>query len=301
MKSGNNKKSAFDFKTLWAGVALVAGLATGASSALAQPVFEPDAFPAIIPDEMASYADLVALADQSELVIRAEIRRQIRVEAERAIGVKPGYVRLYIQARTLAVVAGQRGLGESFDYVVDVPLDSKGKVPKLKKREVLLFAKRVPGRPATVQLITNTSQFAYAPALESRLRPILTGLIDSDAPPIVTGIADALAVKGTLVGESETQVFLNTTSGAPVSLTILRRPNQSPSWGVSWGEIVDASAQAPARDTLRWYRLACALPQTLPSSANLSRNAEERRLAQQDYRLVIEQLGPCDRRITGDS
>ena len=299
MKPVIRKRLTIDFKSLMATAVLAAGLATGGSAALAQPVVDPDALPAIIPDEMASYADLVALSDEADLVIRAEIRRQIKVEAERASGVKPGHVRLYIQARTLAVVAGQRGLGESFDYVVDVPLDSRGKVPKLKKREVMLFAKRVRGRPATVQLVTNTAQFAYSPGLDARLRPILSGLIDSGAPPIVTGIADALAVKGTLVGESETQVFLKTVSGSPVSLTILRRPNQAPSWGVSWGEIVDSSASAPARETLRWYRLACALPRSLPSRVNLSRDAEERRLAEQDYRLVIEQLGPCERRITG--
>lgn len=300
MRLGINKKLAFEIRSLTKGAALACALAGGGAAALAQPVVDPDALPAVIPNELASYADLVALADQSDLVIRAEIRRQIKVDAERARGLKPGYVRLYIEARTLAVIAGQRGIGESFDYVVDVPLDSRGKAPKLKKREVLLFAKRVPGRPATVQLVTNASQFAYSPALETRLRPILTGLIDSAAPPVVTGVADALAVKGTLVGESETQVFLKTVSGRPVSLTILRRPNQAPSWGVSWGEIVDSSATAPARETLQWYRLACALPQALPSSVNLSRNADERRLAERDYQLVIEQLGPCERRITGE-
>lgn len=112
---------------------------------------------------------------------------------------------------------------------------------------------------------------------------------------MVTGIGDALAVEGTLVGESETQLFLDTENDGPVSITIVRRPNQQPRWGVSWTEIVDQAASAPARDTLAWYRLACTLPASLPTEANLSRDPKVRALAAQDYRYVIEQLGPCNR------
>ena len=281
------------------GLAMASGCNFAPLPASAQPAANTGAVPAAMPGEMASYADLVALADNSEMVIRAEIRRQITVEPERAQGVAPGFVRLYIEAQTIALIAGSSGVGESLAYLVDVPLDARGKVPKLKKSEVLLFANRVPGRPGTVQLSSNAGHFAYSPALEARLTPILTALIANDAPPVVTGIADALAVKGNLVGESETQVFLETVGGSPVSLSITRRPNQTPNWGVSWGEIIDASATAPARETLEWYRLACALPQRLPSNANLSRDPDARNLAEQDYRLVIESLGPCERRITG--
>lgn len=294
------KKLGFEIRTLITGGLAAGALMLGAAAGSAQGVADPDIVPALTPGEMASYPDLVAFSDASELVIRAEIRRQTRVKPERAPGLRPGFARLYIQARTVALIAGQTGIGESFDYLVDVPLDARGKVPKLKKREVLLFANRVPNRPASIQLAGRAAQFAYTPALEARLRPILTALLDSGAPPLVTGVSDALAVRGNLVGESETQVFLETVGGSPVSLSVVRRPAQAPSWGVSWGEIIDSSAQAPAPETLRWYRLACALPPTLPSSANLSRDADERRLAEQDYRFVIESLGPCERRVTGN-
>ena len=82
---------------------------------------------------------------------------------------------------------------------------------------------------------------------------------------------------------------------APVSLTVLRRPGRSPVWGVSWGEIIDQAARPPAPNTLEWYRLACALPQRLPSGANLSRVAEERSRAERDYAYVLASLGPCVR------
>lgn len=254
--------------------------------------------PASTPQEMATYSDLVALADRSEMVIRAQIRRQTTVKPERAPGLAPGFARLYIEARTQALIAGNAGIGDSFAYIVDVPLTAKGKPPKLKKTEVLLFANRVAGQPGSVQLAGRGAQFAYSPTLEERITPILRSLIASDAPPVVTGISDALAVPGTLVGESETQVFLSTKDGAPVSLTVTRRPNQAPNWGVSWGEIIDASAKAPLPGSLQWYRLACALPARLPSSANLARDPAARRLAAQDYAFVIDQLGPCGKRVS---
>ena len=232
------------------------------------------------------------------MVIRAEIRRQTRLKPERAPGLAPGFARLFIEARTLALISGSAGLGADLSYLVDVPLDAKGKVPKLRKAQVLLFADRVAGRAGEIRLVSPAAQMIATPELEARLRPILTELVSGSVPPRITGVSDALAVPGTLTGESETQIFLATTDRSPVSLTILRRPGQRPAWGVSWGEIIDSSARPPARETLRWYRLACALPPELPSGANLARDVTERRLAAGDYAFVIEQLGPCERRIT---
>ncbi|WP_261388759.1 hypothetical protein [Qipengyuania gaetbuli] len=242
-----------------------------------------------------TYADLVDLADGTPLVIKAQIRKQATVEPERARGLAPGHARLYIEARTSALISGTVPVGEELRYLVDVPLDAKGKPPKLKKQEVLLFARPVAGRPGEIQLVDSGAQLPYSPEIESRLRPILTDLLASDAPPAVTGISDALAVEGTLVGESETQLFLDTANDGPVSVTIVRRPGQAPRWGVSWTEIVDQAARAPRPGTIAWYRLACSLPAELPGSANLSRDAGARALAARDYAFVIDQLGPCER------
>ncbi|MEO0418397.1 MAG: hypothetical protein AAF249_06005 [Pseudomonadota bacterium] len=249
----------------------------------------------------ATYVDFVSLAESSELVVRAQIRRQTTVEPERAPGLKPGFARLYVQADTLALISGTRRVSESLVYLVDVPLTAKGKPPKLKEREVLLFANasgRGPKGATQLQLAAPTAQLAYTPALEQRLRPILTSLVAPDQPPIITGVSDALAVPGTLAGESETQIFLKTKDRSPVSVTVLRRPGQPPAWGVSWGEIIDSSARAPQPETLRWYRMACALPDSLPSSANLARDPGARRLAANDYGYMINALGPCARAIT---
>ncbi|MEO0590919.1 MAG: hypothetical protein AAFZ11_10210 [Pseudomonadota bacterium] len=246
----------------------------------------------------ATYVDLVTLSERSELVVRAQIRRQTQLKPERAPGLAPGFARLYIEADTLALIAGRSALGESLVYLVDVPLDANGKPPKFKKREMLLFANAA-GRDAQgATRLQIATQFAYSPAFEARVRPILTQLVASDQPPVITGITDALAVPGTLTGESETQIFLKTREGSPVSLTVLRRPGQRAVWGVSWGEIIDSAARAPDAETLRWYRLACALPPRLPSAANLARDPAARRLAASDYAFVLRELGPCARAIT---
>jgi hypothetical protein len=101
-----------------------------------------------------------------------------------------------------------------------------------------------------------------------------------------------------LPGEGETQVFLTTANGAPVSLTVLRRPGEQPRWAVALSEIVDEAAAPPARDTLLWYRLACALPADLPEQSIASLAAPDATLAREDYGYVREQLGACRRTRT---
>ncbi|BDI59674.1 hypothetical protein [Qipengyuania nanhaisediminis] len=248
--------------------------------------------------DLATYADLASLAERSDMVIHVEIRRQTEVERERAPGLAPGHARLYIEARTLSLIAGNAPLGESLAYLVDVPLRPNGKPEKLKKREMILFADAVPGRAGAVQLTGRSAQLDYSPGFVDRLRPVLSELVAPDAPPAITGVSDALSVPGTLAGESETQVFLSADDGAPVSITVLRRPGQRPVWGVSWGEIIDSAARPPRPGTLAWYRLACGLPERLPSSANLAQDIAARRQAERDYALVVEELGACERAIT---
>lgn len=247
--------------------------------------------------ELLTYADLVDLAESAPLVVRAEIRDQAALGPERSPGLAPGHVRLYIEARTQALVAGDAPLGENLRYLVDVPLNEKGKAPKLKKTQVLLFARAVPGKPGEIQLVGEGAQQVYSAELEARLRPVLTSLVAPDAPPRIVRVADVLGVEGTLVGESETQLFLETEGDGPVSITVVRRPNQPARWGVSWTEIVDQSARPPQPKTLEWYRLACSLPAELPGEANLSRDSRSRALAARDYDFVIDQLGTCDRNL----
>lgn len=242
-----------------------------------------------------TYADLADLSDTATMVVKAQIRKHIAVEPERSPGLRPGWVRMYVEARTEALLSGSSAIGESLAYLADVPLDAKGKPPKLKNQSVLLFAHAVPGRADQLQLVDVDAQIPASGANEARVRAVLVELASPDARPALAGVRDALSVEGNLDGESETQVFLDTEEGVPVSLNVVRRPGMAPQWGVSWTEIVDQAARPPQRDTLEWYRLACFLPDSLPYDSIISRDGAARVRAAQDYRFILDQLGACPR------
>lgn len=262
---------------------------------LASPVQAQAGTPAATAPPGPTYAALATLADGAPLAVRARVKEQAVVPAERAPGLKADHVRLYVEAQTVALLAGSSALPGSLRYLVDVPLDAKGRPPKFKKQEVILFARPVAGRANELQLVAPGAQLAWSAPLEARLRPILAGFVAADAPPRVTGVRDVLSSVGNLAGESETQVFLATARGEPAALTVVRRPGAAPRWGVSWTELVDQAAQPAQRETIAWYRLACSLPPALPAGANLATDPADRARAEQDYRFVLDQLGPCNR------
>lgn len=244
-----------------------------------------------------TYADLVDLAQAAELVLRVEIRDQRNVPPNRAPGLAAGQARLYLQARTQALLAGAGPVGESHAFLTDVSLDARGRRPNLKRGVYLLFADRVPGRPGELMLVGRGAMQALDPLLDQRLRVVLTQLVQGERPPQVTGVREIISVPGNLAGESETQIFLATQTGDPVSLTVVRRPGMAATWGASWSEIVDQSARPPAPETLQWHMLACHLPEVLPESAFLQRDTAARGRAREDYALVRRELGNCARTI----
>ena len=241
-----------------------------------------------------TYADLADLADHSPLVARVEIREVIRLKPEQAPGLRPGMARVLVKARTRALLVGE-SVGESVSYLADVALDSKGRPPKLKKTIALIFARTAPARPGELQLVSPDGQVAWSQPVEDRVRAILTELVAPGAPPRVTGVREVSFVPGNLIGEGETQIFLATEAGDPVSISVVHRPGEPRVWGVAFGEIVDQAARPPQRDTLAWYRLACFLPAGLSSAAILSGDSEAQRKAAEDYRYIRGQLGACPR------
>ena len=241
-----------------------------------------------------SFADLADLADPAGIVARVKITRTARLKPEQAPGVPAGWARVLVTAKTENLLVGAQ-LGESVRYLADIRLDERGKLPKLNKKSVLVFANPVAGAPGELRLVSPRAQILADPATEQRTRALLAQLVAPGAAPRLTGIREAIHVPGNLAGEGETQVFMATDGGAPVSITIVRRPGQPVVWGVSLTEIVDQAARPPARDTLTWYRLACTLPPELPREVNQFGSAEHRRIAAEDYRMVIGQLGACTR------
>lgn len=247
------------------------------------------------PVPLLTYADFADLADNASTVVRAQVRKAVAVEPERAVGLQPGFARLYIEARAVTLLSGPPLTGEALRYLADVRLDAKGKIPKLTKRDVLIFARSVPGRPAELQLIAPDAQVLWSAEGEARLRGVLGELLAAGAPGRIGKVHEAIFVPGNLVGEGETQMFLETASGEPASITVVHAPGSERRWSVSFSEVVDSSGAPPPRETLAWYRLACFLPRSLAPAANVSATDSDRAQAGADYAWVLGQLGPCPR------
>lgn len=241
------------------------------------------------------YADIADLVLSAPVIADATVRSTTKIKPAEAPNLAPGLVRLYVEADVTALIRGADGVPPRIGYLLDVAPDSAGRVPKFKKARVLIFARPVPGAVNQVQLIAPDAQLGWTPTADARARKIAKDALASDAPPVITGIGNAFHVAGALPGEGETQIFLTTADQRPVSLSILRRPGEQPRWAVALSEIVDESAAPPAPETLLWYRMACALPPTLPERSTGSLEAADATIAREDYAYVLAALGPCGR------
>lgn len=244
-----------------------------------------------------TYADLADLALDAPVAAHVRIADATRLRPEEAPGLAPGKTRFYVEADVISLIRGAQGLPAKVSYLVDLPNEPNGRPPRLRKKsEYIILAQRVAGRPSEVRLAGPDAQIPYNAADADRLRGMLREVTRADAPPKIVGIGKAFHVPGSLPGESETQIFLLAEDQRPVSITILRRPGETPVWAVSLTEIVDNAAAAPQRDTLLWYRLACSLPRTLPQQSVAESEPDEAQAIRADYRLVLDRLGPCTRR-----
>lgn len=258
--------------------------------------------PAAPPPSPYSYADVADLATAAPMAIHARIASATALKPERAPGVAAGSSRFYVEADVIGLIRGKGPLAARISYLVDLPLGANGKPVKLKKKQpVLLFARPVAAGAAgststnSIRLVAPDAQLPWDPATEARLRAILTELVKPGAAPAISGFANGFHVPGTLPGEGETQLFFDTATGEPMSLTILTSADGSRRWAAAFGEIVDGSAAVPARDTLAWYRLACGLPRQLPLAKLAGTPPEDRRKAASDYGIVLGALGDCTR------
>ena len=241
-----------------------------------------------------SYADLVDLSDAASLVANVRIRNIITLKAEQAGTVPAGHKRLFLEGDVTGLIRGDAGIAPLVSWLYDAPLDARGKLPKLKKAQVILFAR--PGDPpGQIQQVAPDAQIAANPAQMERIKGIASSLLAPDAPPRILGLGDAFHVAGTVAGEGETQIFLRIQAGEPVSLSILRRPGQLPRWAVALGEIVDEAARPPVPGSLLWYRLACTLPPALPARAVRTLAIQDAVAARADYAVVLAALGACGR------
>ena len=242
-----------------------------------------------------TFADLADLALPAPVVAHVRIRKADALSAREAPNVPIGYRRFLVQAEILALIRGADGLPQRISYLVDLPQSGTQPARLTRRSEHIVLASPAPGRPAELRLIARDAQLPYSAALAEQLRGLLREAQAAGAAPRVSGVGRAFHVPGSVPGESETQIFLTTADGRPISLTVLRRPREAPRWAVALGEMIDEAARAPDPDSLLWYRLACSLPAAIPSSSLDGASGDEAASIRADYRFVVTSLGPCRR------
>lgn len=249
-----------------------------------------------------TYADLADLAVAAPIVLHGQIKSATQLRPDRAPGMAAGHVRFYVESEIISPIRAVGPLASTVKYLVDLPLSADGKAPRLRRKQpVLIFAQPVaanlPGSYSTsdIRLIAPDAQLPWDASTEAQIRSILSEAVQRSAPPRITGIANGFHVAGTLPGEGETQLFLNTATGDPVSITILTAADGSRRWSAAFGEVVDDRNPRPRTATLGWYRLACDLPAILPIEKLGGTAPEDRRRAAADYAFVMRELGQCVR------
>jgi len=240
-----------------------------------------------------SYARAADLVTEVPAVATVRIRSAKALKPERAPGLAPGRARFYVEADTIGLIRGDSVLATRIGFLLDGPA-SKAAGNGLRKRTFLIFGKIGP-QVGQFQLASSTAMIEWSPANEARVRKVIREMLAHDAPPAITGISSAFHVPGAIVGEGETQVFLETANSTPISLSIVRRPDEQPQLSVSLGEVVDNSASFPSPDTPLWYRLACGLPDALPPRALRGLEPADAANAERDYGAFREALARCDR------
>jgi hypothetical protein len=240
-------------------------------------------------------ADLVTASDAIAIIAA---KKMMAVPPERAPGLAPGQQRFLVEADTVSLIRGNDVLAREASFLIDLPAQPKGRPPRWEKRQFILFGK-VGDRVDFFQLLSNESILAWSPENEAMVRTIDAAMLASDAPPSIGRIDSVFHVTGAVAGAGETQIFLATAHGSPVSLSIVRKPDEQPLFGVSLGEIVDEAAALPRPDTPLWYRLACFLPANLPQSALKEQMASDAAAAAKDYAAFLKAMGPCDRTAQG--
>jgi hypothetical protein len=243
-----------------------------------------------------SYADMADLALAAPIVVQVRVTSAALLKREEAAAVPADEARFYVEAEVVTLIRGATGLPGEVSYLADLPRTAGGRPPKLRKKsEFLLFASPVAGKPGELRLIAPDAQIPFEAAEADQVRTILREAMQPDAPPRIVGIGKAFNVPGSLPGEGETQIFLLAADGRPVSLSVLRRPGETPRWAIALTEIVDEAAAPPAPNSLLWYRLACTLPRALPRESVSDADPAAASATEADYRFVLDRLGPCAR------
>lgn len=238
-----------------------------------------------------SWTDWADLALAAPAVLAADIRDIDRPDRRAAPDVPAGEVRALVQGSVRTVLKAPAVFPAGAAWLWQGPADARGRPPFVKASPVLLFATPLAGgsKPEVqaLRLISGQGQQPWSAEREALVRTILREAKAGGAP-MVTGVTDAARTAGDVEGQSESQIFLSTEAGAPLTMIVRRLAGAAPLLLVASGELV-STAVPVERETLLWRALACGLPVALPT--RLAGDA----LLEADYQFALSTLGACGR------
>lgn len=240
-----------------------------------------------------SWSDIVDLTLAAPVVIHARTDNIRRISNNIAHDVPAGEVRVLVEAKLQAALKAPEALAASAAWQWQGPAAARKTPPFARDDMVIAFLRRA-GHSGDVwqyQLVAPHAQLPWTPELESDVRGILREARNPQNQGLmVTGVSDGFRTEGTVHGQSESQFFLTTIGGRPLTLNVLRQPEFLPTVTLATGDMVDKGQPVRPR-TLGWHALACGLPAELPA-----RLAEVPGL-NDDYILAQTAIGPCGRTI----
>ncbi|WP_199553907.1 hypothetical protein [Sandaracinobacteroides hominis] len=257
---------------------------------MAQP--KPAATPQTAPLSWTDWADLVLA---SPVILSATVDDVDRLGRKQAPDVPPGQVRALVTARLTAALKSPSVLPAAAAWLWQGEADARGRAPFSKALPVLVFGSPMTGGgDPSVQPLRLTAAHAQQPwsgASEATVRSILAEALKPAAQGLmVTAVKDGFHSEGDVPGRSESQFFLSTEGGRPLTLVVSRTAGTEPTVRVATGDLVDRAAPVQ-RQTLLWRGLACGMPRALPASlaANPALSA--------DYAAARTSIGVCGRTV----
>ncbi len=242
-----------------------------------------------------SWTDWADLALASPVVLVGAVDKVDRLGRRDAPDVPPAEVRALVQANLQSVLKAPATMPRGAAWLWQGAADVKGRAPFAKKDVVFAFARPLPGgaRPEVqaLQLVSAAGQQPWTSEADSTVRAILQAALQPGATGLmVTGVSDGFRSEGDVPGTSESQFFLTTEGGHPVTLVVRHEPGREAEVLAGAGELVDR-AQPIQPETLLWRGLACGLPQQLPP-ALAGRDGLD-----SDYRTARAVIGACGRTL----
>ncbi len=268
-------------------------LLLGAAITFAQPL---RAQPAVSSPTTA-YPVVARLYLSSPVVARGLVKGQSKLGKKENAALPPlptGQGRAMLDVELQAVLKAPDALPAKLKFLWQGPLDAKNKVPSLKKQSLLLFLSTVTSSGVTGYGLTDINSVRpWSAAEEAQLRAIAAAAQD----PAQRG----LAIKGvrttfvTVPEDSNSAPYVHilfvTQNGAPLA-AILEKPSGQWTLRTTVTDL-DQDAQAIERQSLLWYHMACGLPAEPPAVVTEQPSEQERTLAREAWRGMLEQLGPC--------